>query len=127
MLCSLRICKRSSTSHRDSLVNQRPKPPRRVARRLTANQVVVLAAVERLGNPTVPELGRDLQRMCPSQIVRVLDALERKEKVVGSGCRTWIYLGDPIGVPDAPQIPSEHVVRYRAISESRRSAARQLQ
>jgi hypothetical protein len=99
-------------------VNQRPNPPRRTSRRLTVNQVVVLAAVERLGSPTVPELGQELELMRPSEIVRVLDALERREKVVGSGCRTWIYLGDPAGIPHAPQIPAEHIVRYRAISES---------
>jgi hypothetical protein len=53
--------------------------------------------------------------MRPSEIVRVLDALERKEKVVGSGCRFWVYLGDPTAIPQAPQIPAEDVVRYRAI------------
>jgi hypothetical protein len=86
-----------------------------VSRRLTPIQVAVLAAVERLGNPTVPELARELDAMRPSEIVRVLDALERKEKVLGSGCRFWIYLGDPRGLPHAPQIPAHEVVRFRVI------------
>ena len=92
-----------------------PNPPRGATRRLTANQVAVLAAVERLGNPTVPDLASELDAMRPSEIVRVLDALERKEKVLGSGCRFWIYLGDPTGIPQAPQIPAEDIVRYRTI------------
>jgi hypothetical protein len=74
-----------------------------------------LAAVERLGSPTVPDLACELVAMRPSEIVRVLDALERKDKVVASGCRFWIYLGDPTGLPEAPQIPAEDVVRYRAV------------
>jgi hypothetical protein len=91
-----------------------PNPPRGATRRLTPTQVAVLAAVERLGNPTVPELACDLDLMQPSEIVRVLDALERKEKVIASGSRFWIYLGDPDGIPGAPQIPADEVVRFRA-------------
>jgi hypothetical protein len=94
-------------------MSRHPNPPSHATRRLTVNQVVVLAAVERLGNPTVPELAWELDSMRPSEIVRVLDALERHEKVAGSGCRTWIYLGDPTGMPEAPQIPAEDIVRYR--------------
>ena len=75
--------------------------------------------MERLGNPTVPDLAWELDAMRPSEIVRVLDALERKEKVVGSGCRFWIYLGDPTGIAQAPQIPAGDVVRYRATPRSR--------
>jgi hypothetical protein len=60
--------------------------------------------------------------MLPSEIVRVLDALEAKELVVASGFRVWIYLGDPTAIPQAPQIPSEDVVRYRAIK--RRASGR---
>lgn len=85
----------------------------RSVRRLTDKQVAVLAAVERLGNPTVPELAYELDAMTPSEIVRVLDALEVKERVVATGARHWIYLGDPVGIPYAPQIPAEEVVRYR--------------
>jgi len=96
-------------------MSSQPNPPRRRTRRLTPKQAAVLAGVERLGNPTVPELAWDLDAMRPSEIVRVLDALERKEKVVGSGCRFWIYLGDPRGIPHAPQIPAHEVVRFRAI------------
>ena len=95
-------------------MSRHPNPPRR-ATRLTVNQVVVLAAVERLGNPTVPELVVDLDAMRPSEVVRVLDVLERKEKVAASGCRSWTYLGDPAGIPQAPQIPADDVVRYRAV------------
>ena len=96
-------------------MGRHPNRPGRATRRLSPRQVVVLAGVERLGNPTVPELAWELAGMQPSEIVRVLDALEQKEKVVASGCRWWIYLGDPAGVPHAPQIPREDVVRYRAI------------
>jgi hypothetical protein len=53
--------------------------------------------------------------MQPSEIVRVLDALERKDKVTASGSRFWIYLGDPQGIPGAPQIPADEVVRFRAV------------
>lgn len=96
-------------------MSRHPNPPRRASRRLTTRQVAVLAAVERLGHPTVPELTSDLDGMRPSDIVRVLDVLERKSKVVASGCRHWTYLGDPAGIPQAPQIPAADVVRYRAI------------
>jgi hypothetical protein len=96
-------------------MGRHPYPRGGATRRLTANQVAVLAAVERLGDPTVPELAWELDAMRPSEIVRVLDALERKEKVAGSGCRSWIHLGDPTGDPQAPQIPAEDVVRYRPI------------
>lgn len=96
-------------------MSRHPNPPSRASRGLTIRQVTVLAAVERLGNPTVPELASDLHAMRPSDVVRVLDVLERKQKVVASGCRFWTYLGDPTGIPQAPQIPAEDVVRYRAI------------
>jgi len=88
----------------------RPRP----RRRLTDRQIAVLAAIERLGNPTVPELAKELCSMNPSEIVRVLDSLEAKGLVIASGSRHWIYLGDPAGVPLAPQIPADEVVRYRA-------------
>jgi hypothetical protein len=89
-------------------------PPSRPTRRLTEKQVVVLSAVERLGRPTIPELAGELTEMLPSEIVRVLSALEAKERVAASGCRYWIYLGDPTGIPGAPQIAAEDVVRFRA-------------
>jgi hypothetical protein len=94
--------------------DERPRRRRTRGRRLTAKQVAVLAAVERLGNPTVPELAWELDAMVPSEIVRVLDALEARERVVATGARHWIYLGDPAGIPYAPQIPAEEVVRYRS-------------
>ena len=87
----------------------------RPRRRLTDKQVAVLAAVERLGHPTVPELAWELDAMNPSEIVRVLDALEAKERVVATGSRDWIYLGDPAGILHAPQIPANEVVRYRSV------------
>jgi hypothetical protein len=92
-----------------------PTPGRPAARRLTPVQVVVLAAVERLGNPTIPELADDLIDMWPSEILRVLDALEKKEKVVRSGRPWWTYLGDPTAIPGAPQIPDEEIVRFRTV------------
>ena len=51
--------------------------------------------------------------MTLSEIVRVLDALEVKERVVATGAWHWTDLGDPVGIPDAPQISAEEVVRYR--------------
>lgn len=88
---------------------------RRRGRRLTEKQVVVLAAVERLGFPTVPELAHELDAMTPSEIVRVLHALEAKERVVATTVRQWTYLGDPAGILHGPQIPAEEVVRYHTI------------
>jgi hypothetical protein len=52
--------------------------------------------------------------MNPSEIVRVLDALEAKGVVTATGSRHWIYLGDPSGMPQAQQIPADQIVRYRA-------------
>lgn len=96
-------------------MRRRPSSPRRATRPLTVKQAVVYAAVGRLGNPTVPELTRELHTMRASEIVRVLDALEVKERVAATGVRHWVYLGDPAGIPHAPQIPAEYVVRYCAI------------
>jgi hypothetical protein len=36
-------------------------------------------------------------------------------RVVATGLRHWVYLGDPAGIPNAPQIPAEDIVRYRAV------------
>ena len=86
-------------------------------KRLTDRQVVVLSAVERLGEPTVPELARELSTLgTASEVVRVLDALEAKRLVEATGNRIWRYLGDPAGMRGAPQIAPSEVVRYRRTS-----------
>lgn len=76
----------------------------------------MLAAVERLGRPTVPDLRRAFPHLEPSAIVRVLGALEARGLVEASGNPHWRYLGDPrVESGDgAPDIPDEEVVRYSA-------------
>ena len=81
-------------------------------RRLTDRQVAVLAAVERLGQPTIPDLWPEFPALAPSEIHRVLKALIRKGLVERSGNPQWAYLGAP--PPDFPYpIPPEEVVRFR--------------
>jgi DNA-binding IclR family transcriptional regulator len=84
-----------------------------VARRLTDRQVAVLAAVERLGHPTIPELHTQFPALAPSEIHRVLKSLINRGRVEMSGNPTWVYLGEPppgFGHP----VPAEEVVRFRA-------------
>jgi DNA-binding MarR family transcriptional regulator len=54
-------------------------------RRLTNRQVAVLAAVERLGNPSLPELRRELSGLDVSAIYRDIDMLERRGILVERG------------------------------------------
>ena len=61
--------------------------------------------------------------MSASEIVRVLDALEIKERVAATGARQWVYLGDPAGIPDVPQIPADDVVRYRRFNAAQSRSA----
>ena len=60
----------------------------------TNRQAAVLAAVERLGQPTRLELRAEMSALAPSAIARVLDALERRGLVDGAGDEALIYLGD---------------------------------
>ena len=60
---------------------------------LTNRQAAVLAAVERLGQPTMLELRAEMSALAPSAIARVLDALERRALVDGAGDEALIYLG----------------------------------
>ena len=62
-------------------------------RRLTDRQTAVLAAVERLGRPSMPELHREFPRLAPSAINRVLAALESKGLVACAGDPHQVYLG----------------------------------
>jgi Fe2+ or Zn2+ uptake regulation protein len=81
-------------------------------RRLTDRQIAVLAAVERLGAPTLPDLHFEFPHIAPSAVFRALDALETKGLVESSGDRHWRYLG--VGGFGAPRIEPHQVVRFRA-------------
>jgi DNA-binding MarR family transcriptional regulator len=54
-------------------------------RRLTNQQVAVLAAIERLGSPMLVELRRDLSALAMSTIHRHIEALERRGLVAQEG------------------------------------------
>lgn len=85
---------------------------------MTDRQLAVLAAVERLGEPTIPELAREVPELAPSAVWAVVKALVRAKKVTVSGDLHWVYLGDPSTFPPeakAPRIPGEDVVRVRAV------------
>lgn len=92
-------------------------------RQLTLRQTAVLAAVERLGHPTVPQLKRQFPHFNPSEILRVLRSLERRGLVRSEGDPRWVYLGDE-WVPGAPRISPQDVCRFwstfveRAVGEA---------
>jgi len=79
-------------------------------KRLTDRQLAVLAAVERLGRPTLPDLRYEFPGLSPSTVLRTLDALEKKGLVRSSGKREWAYLG--VGGFGAPRIAPEEIVRF---------------
>jgi DNA-binding IclR family transcriptional regulator len=72
-------------------------------RRLTDRQVAVLAAIERLGSPTLPELRAQLTALAPSATSRVVEALERRGLVAqrGYGAVRFVAVrrGHGAGVP----------------------------
>lgn len=78
--------------------------------RLTDRQVAVLAAVERLGRPTLPDVAAEFPHLAPSAILSTLDALEAKKRVFSGGEREWVYLGE--GGFGGPKIASEAIVRF---------------
>ena len=78
--------------------------------RLTELQVAVQAAVERLGEPTLPELLVEFPERLPSEILRVLDSLEARGTIESSGNRAWSYLGRHA---EEFNVPPEDVVRFR--------------
>jgi hypothetical protein len=80
-----------------------------------------LAAVERLGRPTLPDLHFEFPDLPPSAVLRTLDALEAKKLISSSGERHWVYLG--FGGYGAPLISPEQVVRFSVVP---RSVQRQL-
>lgn len=79
---------------------------------LTDRQVAVLAAVERLGWPTVPDLRCESPHLAPSTVLRTLGALESNGLVESSGDRRRVYLG--VGGFGAPAIEPEEIVRFRS-------------
>ena len=54
-------------------------------RKLTDRQIAVLAAIERLGRPTLPELRHDLPALAPAEITRVVAALVIRGLVAEEG------------------------------------------
>jgi hypothetical protein len=95
----------------------RPKRGKPTTRRLTTRQVAVLAAVERCGRPTLPELGRDFPQLNPSEILRVLESLQGRELIASTGTPRWVYLGEP--PPHFPiRVAPDEVVRFRATRRS---------
>ena len=54
-------------------------------RKLTDRQVAVLAAIERLGWPTLPELRDELSELTQSEIIRVVAALVIRGLVAEAG------------------------------------------
>lgn len=79
-------------------------------RRLTDRQVAVLAAVERVGRPTLPDLRYEFPHLAPSAVLRTLRELEKRGFVTSSGNPHWVYLG--VGGFGAPSIPPEEIVRF---------------
>lgn len=71
----------------------RGQPDSAGARRLTDRQAAVLAAVERLGRPSILELHDEFPALAPSAVARVLASLERKGLVARAGDPDQIYLG----------------------------------
>ncbi len=56
-----------------------------MVRKLTDRQIAVLAAIERLGRPTLAELRHDLPALAPGEIARVLAALVIRGLVAEAG------------------------------------------
>jgi hypothetical protein len=100
------------------LTCQAPPPPRdspgmdshQKTRPLTQRQTAVLAAVERFGEPTLPDLREEFPDLAPSEIYRVLESLERRGKIDWAGDDDARYLGGvrfwstalrPTDVPEA--------------------------
>ena len=79
---------------------------------LTTRQTAVLAAVERLGRPTIPDLKGQFPHLYPSEIWRVLCSLKKRGLVAFSGNPHWRYLGDLI--PPDFSIPNDEVYRVRS-------------
>ena len=80
-------------------------------RRLSDRQIGVLAAVERLGWPTLPDLHFEFPNLSASTVFRTLEALEAKGLIESSGDRHWRYLG--VGGFGAPRIEPHQIVRFR--------------
>jgi hypothetical protein len=81
-------------------------------KRLTDRQISVLAAVERLGSPTLPDLRFEFPELPASTVFRTLEALEAKELIEMSGDRRLRYAG--VGGFGAPRIEPHAIVRFRA-------------
>jgi DNA-binding IclR family transcriptional regulator len=85
----------------------------RARRKLTDRQVAVLAAVERLGEPTLPEIAAGFDSLSPSAVLRVLEALAMRGVIEWRGDMRWVYLGD---VAADVMVDDAAVVRFRAAS-----------
>lgn len=84
----------------------------RVGRRLTDRQVAVLAAVERLGRPTLPEIAAEFPDLERSTVLRVLIALIDRDLVGWRGNWSWVYFG--VGGGDKPPVDEDEVVRFQS-------------
>lgn len=62
-------------------------------KRLTDRQTAVLAAVERLGRPSMIDLRPEFLTLPPSAVKSVLDSLEKKGLVEHAGDPDQVYLG----------------------------------
>lgn len=62
-------------------------------RRLTDRQVAVIAAVERLGSPTLPDLHFEFPDLAPSTVLRTLEALGAKGLITSCGNPQFAYQG----------------------------------
>ena len=73
-----------------------------MVRKLTDRQIAVLAAIERLGRPTLPELRHDLPALTQSEITRVVAALVIRGLVARGGQAAALHRGaarQPHGQP----------------------------
>ena len=94
-------------------------------RRLTDLQTAVLAAVERLDNPTLPEVAAQFPGRSSSDVFRVMEGLGRRGLVAMSGNPHYLYVGDGYFAPpdDAPagemplamDVPPDEVCRFHAL------------
>jgi hypothetical protein len=68
-------------------------PPTARKPKLTDRQARVLAAVERIGRPSMLDLWGEIPGLAPSAIKRVLDSLQKKGLVARAGDPDQVYLG----------------------------------
>lgn len=91
-------------------------------RRLTDRQAAVLAAVERLGDPSIPDLRDQFPDLAPSAVAKVLEALESRGLVERAGEPNQIYLGG-VRFWSTALSPTEVDKRLRAVHEAIEAAS----